>query len=84
MKHLPIKISEFLHKVHGDKFPSFGLPPRSGRLNLLQIDQLFGRIEFVGNGKDQTVIVLHGGVMIGHKDSEYEGHQRVYAWSFPH
>ena len=49
-------------------------------MTMLEIDQLFGRIEFVG--ADKTVIVLHGGVMIGH--SEYEGHHRVYAWPFPH
>ena len=26
LKYLPVKISEFLHKVHGDKFSSLGLP----------------------------------------------------------
>ena len=90
LKHLPIKISEFLHTVHADKFSSLGLPPRGGPTaksdrrgpTLLQLDQLFERIEFVGNGQDKTVIVLHGGVSIGH--NEYEGRQRVYAWSFPH
>jgi hypothetical protein len=79
LRHLPIKISEFLHKNHSDKFPSFLLPGCQVGLRLEQIDQLFEQIEMVG--KDETVIVLHGGVMIGHK--EYEGHQRVYAWSFP-
>ena len=73
LKHLPIKISEFLHTVHGDKSSSLGPPPRGGPTaksdrrspTLLQLDQLFERIEFVGNGQDKTVIVLHGGVSIG-------------------
>jgi hypothetical protein len=80
LKHLPVKISEFLHKVHLDKFYAFGLPSFGSRkgLTLDQIDQLFERIGFVVNDGDHTRIVLHGGVIIGHK--EYEGHQRVYAW----
>ena len=85
LKHLPVKIAEFLHTVHGDKFSSLVLPPpgsggRSKGQKLLDYDQLFERIECVG--ADKTVIVLHGGVTIGH--SEFEGSQRVYAWSFPH
>ncbi len=74
LKALPVKISEFLHKVHGDKFSSLGLPPRGSCLLYLQIDQLFERIEFVGN--DDSVIMQHGGVILGHK--EYGGSQRVY------
>ncbi len=82
LKYLPVKISEFLQKVHQDKLPAFGLPARGSRqvLELLQVDQLFERIEAVG--KDLTRIILLGGVLIGHK--EYEGCQRVYAWPFPH
>lgn len=49
LKALPVKISEFLHQVHGDKFSSLGLPPRGRALIYLQIEQLFARIEFVGN-----------------------------------
>ena len=79
LKHLPVKIAEFLHKVHGDKFSSFGLPRIQDRLCLAQIDQLFEQIEKVD--KDDAAIILHGGVMIGHK--QFEGYQRVYAWSFP-
>ena len=84
LKHLPVKIAEFLHHVHGEKFSSLGLPHPGGggqsRPTLLQLDKLFERIECVGN--DETRLVLHGGVMIGHK--EFEGHQRVYAWPWPH
>ena len=82
LKHLPIKISEFLHKNHGDKFLSLQLPGPGSQigLRLQQIDLLFEKIEKFD--KDGTVIVLHGGVMIGHK--EYQGYQRVYACSFPH
>jgi hypothetical protein len=81
LKHLPIKISEFLlHKNHGDKFLSLQLPGSQNGLLLQQIDQLFEKIETFD--KDDTMIVLHGGVMIGHK--EYQGYQRVYACSFPH
>jgi hypothetical protein len=82
LKYLPVKVSEYLHNVHGDKFSSLGLPPRDScrGLTLLEIEQLFERIEFVG--ADSTVIVLYGGVTIG--NSEYEGLQRVYAWPFPH
>ncbi len=79
LKHLPVKMSEFLHTVHGDKFSSLGLPPRGSGPLYLQMDQLFGRIEFVDN--DDSVILQHGGVFLGHK--EYEGSQQVYAWSFP-
>ncbi len=65
LKYLPVKISEHLHNVHGYKFSSLGLPPRDScrGLTLLEIDQLFERIEFVG--ANSTVIVLHGGVTIG-------------------
>jgi hypothetical protein len=80
LRHLPIKISEFLHKNHGDKFLFLQLPGSQTRLRLQQIDQLFEKIETFD--KDDTMIVLHGGVMIGHK--EYQGYQRVYACSFPH
>jgi len=79
LKALPVKISEFLHQVHGDKFSSLGLPPRGRALIYFQIEELFARIEFVGN--DDSVIMQHGGVILGHK--EYEGSQRVYAWPFP-
>ncbi len=64
----------------GDKFLSLQLPGSQNGLRLQQIDQLIEKIEKFD--KDHTVIVLHGGVMIGHK--EYQGHQRVYACSFPH
>ena len=77
LKYLPVKISEYLHYEHGDKFNS---SDSCRGLTLLEIDQLFERIEFVG--ADSTVIVLYGGVTIG--NSEYEGLQRVYAWPFPH
>lgn len=79
LKHLPVKISEFLHKVHHDKFSSFGLPRIQDSLSMDQIERLFQQIEKVD--KDDAVIILHGGVLIGHR--EYEGFQRVYAWSFP-
>jgi hypothetical protein len=79
-KYLPIKISEFLHKDLGNKFLSLQLPGSQNGLRLQQIDQLFEKIEKFD--KDDTVIVLHGGVVIVHK--EYKGHQRVYACSFPH
>ena len=79
LKHLPVKISEFLHKVHSDKFSSFGLPRIQDPLRMDQIERLFQQIEIVD--KDDAVIILHGGVLIGHK--EHEGFQRVYAWSFP-
>jgi len=65
LRHLPIKISEFLHKNHGDKFLSLQLPGSQIGLRLQQIDQLFEKIEKFD--KDGTVIVLHGRVMIGHK-----------------
>jgi hypothetical protein len=57
LKYLPVKISEYLHNEHGDKFSSLGLPPSDScrGLTLLEIDQLFERIEFVG--ADSTVIV---------------------------
>ena len=80
LKHLPIKISEFLHKNHGDKILSLQLPGSQNGLRLQQIDKLFEKIDKFD--KDGTMIVLHGGVMIGHK--EYQGYQRVYACSFPH
>ena len=79
LKHLPVKISEILHKVHHDKFSSFGLPRIQDSLSMDQIELLFQQIEKVD--KDDAVIILHGGVLIGHR--EYEGFQRVYAWSFP-
>ena len=79
LKHLPVKISELLHKVHHDKFSSFGLPRIQDPLSMDQIERLFQQIEKVD--KDDAVIILHGGVSIGHK--EYGGFQRVYAWSFP-
>ncbi len=49
LKHLPVKIAEFLHTVHGDKFSSLVLPPpgSSGRRKcqtLLDYDQPFERI----------------------------------------
>ena len=59
LRHLPIKISEFLHKNHGDKFLSLQLPGSQIGLRLQQIDQLFEKIEKFD--KDGTVIVLHGG-----------------------
>ena len=60
LKHLPVKISEFLHKVHSDKFASFGLPRMQDRLRLDQIEKLFQQTEKVD--KDDSVIILHGGV----------------------
>ncbi len=69
LKHLPVKISEFLHKVHHDKFSSFGLPRLQDSLSMDQIERLFQQIEKVD--KDDAVIILHGGVLIGHR--EYEG-----------
>jgi hypothetical protein len=59
LKYLPINISEFLHKNHGDKFLSCLLPGCQNGLRLQQIDQLFGQIKKVD--KVNTVIVLHGG-----------------------
>ena len=44
LKHLPVKISEFLHHVHGEKFSSLGVPHPGGggqsRPTLLQLDKL--------------------------------------------
>ncbi len=57
LKHFPIKISEFLHKNHGDKFLSLQLPGSQNGLLLQQIDQPFEKIEKFD--KDDTMIVLH-------------------------
>ena len=61
LKHLPVKIAEFLHKVHCDKFSSFGLPRIQDSLRMDQIEQLFQQIEKVD--KDDAVIILHGGCL---------------------
>ena len=64
--HLPVKISEFLHIVHGGKFSSFGIPRIQDRLRLDQIEQLFQQIEKVD--KDDAGIILHGGSLLGTRD----------------
>ena len=46
LKHLLVKLCEYLHAEHGQLFPSLGLPPPSGRLTLRQVSILHVLVMF--------------------------------------
>jgi hypothetical protein len=81
LKHLPVKIAEFLQEVHCAKFPSMDLPEPDGLLDMLQVDALYDRLETHSSSKGTGEVCLHGGILVGH--SRLGGVQRVYAWPFP-